>query len=262
MALLCVLCLAAPAASPATSWTLVWADEFNGPANSAPDPTKWKFDLGATGWGNHELEDYTNSLDNVFIDGLGHLAIRAIHLGKGRYTSGRLKTEGLFEVQEGKIEARIQIPSGQVWPAFWMLGNDISRVSWPGCGEIDIMEHISREPQIVHGTLHGPGYSGDRGISSRVALPGDALVIGRFHVFGVEWSGRSIEFLLDGTSYARVTRASLPPGAPWVYNHPFFLLLNLAVGGDWPKNPDETATFPQTMLVDWVRVWRRRAGGL
>ena len=229
------------------TWTQVWADEFNGPAGSGPDPAKWIFDLGATGWGNHELEDYTR--DNVFLDGHGHLVIRAIQTAPGKYTSGRIKTQGLFEVQYGKIEARIKLPRGQgIWPAFWMLGKG----AWPQSGEIDVMENIGKEANLVHGTVHGPGYSGAKGITSA-----HELSAGKFHVYGVEWSADSIDFLVDGKSYARVTHASLPAGAAWVFDKPFFLLLNVAVGGDWPGRPDSTTRFPQSMLVDWVKVWKR-----
>ncbi len=233
-------------------WTPIWTDDFNGPAGSAPDPSKWIFDQGATGWGNHELEDYTDSRDNVFQDGHGHLVIRAIRPAAGKYTSGRIKTQGRFEVQYGKIEARISLPRGQgVWPAFWMLGKDIPTVGWPRSGEIDIMENIGKEPSIVHGTVHGPGYSGAKGITAA-----HNLGRGSFHIYGVEWSADSIDFQMDGRSYAKVTRASLPSGAVWVFDKPFFLLLNLAIGGDWPGNPDSTTRFPQSMLVDWVKVWK------
>jgi beta-glucanase (GH16 family) len=235
-------------------WTQVWADEFNGPAGSGPDPSKWMFDVGANGWGNHELEDYTR--DNVFLDGHGRLVIRAIRLDSGKCTSGRIKTQGLFEVQYGKIEARIKIPHGQgMWPAFWMLGKDISTpgAGWPRSGEIDIMENVGKEPSIVHGTVHGPGYSGGKGISAAHALRGSD----KFHVYGVEWSADSIEFSVDGKAYTKVTHASLPAGAEWVFDKPFFLLLNLAVGGDWPGNPNSATRFPQSMEVDWVRVWKR-----
>jgi beta-glucanase (GH16 family) len=258
-----VFCLAAflaNAAEPGTKWTQVWGDEFNGPANSSPDPSKWIFDLGANGWGNHELEDYTNHRDNVFLDGHGHLVIRAIRSTDGKYTSGRIKTQGLFEVQYGKIEARIKIPRGQgIWPAFWMLGKDISApdVGWPKSGEIDVMENIGKEPSIVHGTVHGPGYSGAQGISAARTLPGGKRFAANFHVYGVEWSAESIDFFVDEELYAKVTRASLPSGAAWVYDKPFFLLLNLAIGGDWPGNPDATTRFPRSMLIDWVRVWKR-----
>lgn len=244
-----IFCIAAVVANAAgQKWTQVWADEFNGPAASAPDPTKWTFDLGATGWGNHELEDY--SRENVSLDGRGHLVIRSIRTASGKYTSGRIKTQGLYNVQYGRIEARIKLPRGQgMWPAFWMLGNG----DWPVSGEIDIMENVGKEPSIVHGTVHGPGYSGAGGISAAHTLNLD----GRFHVYGVEWSADSIEFFADGKPYAKVTHVSLPLGAAWVFDKPFFLLLNLAIGGDWPGSPDSATRFPQSMLVDWVRVWQR-----
>jgi beta-glucanase (GH16 family) len=241
-----------------TKWILDWSDEFNGAAGARPDPAKWVYDLGSTGWGNQELEDYTDKPENVSIDGRGHLAIRAIRSDSGTYTSGRLKTKGRFAVQYGRIEARIRIPDGGrgIWPAFWMLGDDISEVGWPRSGEIDLMENRGDEPSIIHGTVHGPGYSGDKGISAQIGLGGGARFSRRFHVFGVEWSPGLIEFFLDGVPRAKVSPAILPAGTKWVFDKPFFLLLNLAVGGDWPGKPDSTTGFPQTMLVDWVRVWR------
>jgi beta-glucanase (GH16 family) len=254
-----IFLIAAPAASASARgrWMLIWSDEFAGPAKSPPDPRKWEYDLGAEGWGNHELEEYTNKTANVFLDGRGHLAIRTVSSESGKITSGRLKTQGRFEVQYGKIEARIRIPHGQgIWPAFWALGNNIPAIGWPGCGEIDIMENIGKEPSVVHGTVHGPGYSGGKGIGAKVAIRSRGRFSDRFHVFAVEWSPESIAFFLDGTQYATVTRGALPAGARWVFDHPFFLLVNLAVGGDWPGNPDSTTQFPQTMLVDWVRVWK------
>ena len=239
------------------SWTLIWSDEFDGPANSAPDASKWRHDLGGKGWGNTELQEYVDSTDNVYLDGEGHLVIRATH-ADGKYKSGRIKTAGLFEFQYGKIEARIQVPYGQgMWPAFWMLGNDISKKGWPKCGEIDIMENIGREPSIVHAALHGQGYIGGDGVHAQVTLPRDSRLADDFHVFGIEWSADAIEFFLDGNSYARFTPMSLPRGSKWAFDHPFFLLLNVAVGGNWPGNPDGSMVFPQTMKADWVRVWKR-----
>jgi beta-glucanase (GH16 family) len=256
--LLTLLLVSATSAAPRTKWTLTWSDEFNGPKNSVPDQAKWAYDLGAGGWGNHELEEYSDKKENVFLDGRGHLAIRAVRLESGRITSGRLKTQGRFEVQYGRIEARIKIPYGQgIWPAFWMLGKTFSTAGWPRCGEIDIMENIGKEASTIHGTVHGPGYSGAEGVTAQVSLEGHSRFTGRFHVFAAEWSPDVIVFSLDGRSYARVRRDSLRVGAPWVFDQPFFLLLNLAIGGDWPGNPDSTTQFPQTMLVDWVRVWTR-----
>jgi len=242
---------------PAPHWKLVWSDEFNGAREAPPDPSKWTYDLGGGGWGNQELETYTKNVENIFQDGHGHLIIRAVKNESGGYTSARIKTQDKFTVKYGKIEARIKIPHGQgMWPAFWMLGDNISSAGWSKCGEIDVMENIGKEPSMIHGTVHGPGYSGKGGISSPYSLPGGAAISDDFHVYGVEWSADSIQFLFDDHPYATVTPASLPKGTVWVYDHPFFLLLNLAVGGAWPGNPDASTKFPQTMLVDWVRVWQ------
>ena len=240
----------------ANNWKLTWSDEFNGAAKTPPNSGKWTYDLGAGGWGNKELETYTKLPENVSQDGQGHLVITAIKTASG-YTSARLKTQGKFTVKYGKIAVRMKIPHGQgMWPAFWMLGNDIKSTGWPACGEIDVMENIGKEPSIVHGTIHGPGYSGAKGISHQYALPNGQALSDDFHVYAVEWSPAAITFFLDDKPYATVTPADLPAGTHWVYSHPFFLLLNLAVGGDWPGNPDNTTHFPQTLIVDWVRVWK------
>jgi beta-glucanase (GH16 family) len=241
-----------------SAWRVIWSDEFNGPAGAPVDPKKWTFDTGAGGWGNNELETYTNSTENVFQDGSGNLVIRALKTGANSYTSGRIKTQGKFDFQYGRAEARIKIPYGQgIWPAFWMLGNDIDRVGWPECGEIDIMENVGKEPSTIHGTVHGPGYSGSAGIGGPYALPAGKRFADDFHVYAVEWSPQSVAFFVDGAKYFEVTPARLPAGKTWAYQHPFFLILNVAVGGMWPGNPDPTTTFPQQMLVDWVRVSQR-----
>ncbi|HJZ98249.1 MAG TPA: glycoside hydrolase family 16 protein [Candidatus Solibacter sp.] len=243
---------------PTRPWRLVWSDEFDAPANAPPDPTKWTYDTGQTGWGNQELENYTRSIDNAFHDGEGHLVIQALAEPGGRYTSARLKTQGLAAFTYGRIEARIQIPFGQgIWPAFWMLGADITSVGWPRCGEIDIMENIGKEPATVHGTIHGPGYSGGNGIGAPYALPDGRAFAGDFHVYSVLWDPDAIAFEVDGRTYKRIAQADLPAGAQWAYGHPFFLLLNVAVGGTWPGYPDASTKFPQRMVVDWVRVYER-----
>uniref|UniRef100_Q023N8 Beta-xylanase n=1 Tax=Solibacter usitatus (strain Ellin6076) TaxID=234267 RepID=Q023N8_SOLUE len=240
-----------------TAWTLLWSDDFNGAAGTSPDPARWTYDLGGGGWGNAELETYTNTTDNVYHDGAGNLVIRAVKTGSG-YTSARIKTQGKFSVTYGKVEARIKIPYGQgIWPAFWMLGADIDQVGWPACGEIDIMENIGKEPATIHGTVHGPGYSGNSGIGAPFSLAAGGRFADDFHVYGIEWSPQSVAFFLDGTQYFEVTPARLPAGKNWVYQHPFFLILNVATGGTWPGNPDATTTFPQQMLVDWVHVSQR-----
>ena len=247
---------------PANAQTVlpVFSDEFTGPANTSPDPAKWVFDTGkgpgGDGWGNNELETYTNSLDNAHLDGQGHLVIRALTSSQFGYTSARLKTLGKFATTYGKIEARIQVPRGQgLWPAFWMLGTGLATAGWPACGEIDILENIGREPSVVHATLHGPGYSGLGGITAMYTLPAGRVFADDFHVFSVEWGPQSLEFFVDSVSFSKVTPASLPASGPWVFDKPFFLLLNLAVGGNWPGNPDSSTRFPQDMLVDYVHVY-------
>ena len=252
-------------ATPAKKWTLIWSDEFNGPDGSSPDPAKWKYDLGGKGWGNNELEAYTDRLDNVQQKG-GNLVITARKEGftgtdgiARNYTSARIRTAGLFDHAYGRFEARIKIPYGQgIWPAFWLLGNDIGTAGWPNCGEIDIMENIGKEPAIVHGTIHGPGYSGEKGPSSPFSLPKNEKFAADFHIYAVEWEPHQIRFYVDDHLYATRTPADLPAGSKWVYDHPFFIILNLAVGGYWPGNPDETTVFPQQMLVDYVRVYEAK----
>ena len=240
-----------------TAWKLVWADEFNGPVNSTPDPVKWAYDLGNNnGWGNRELEIYTNLPQNAHLDGRGSLVIHVESTPAG-YTSARLKTQGRFTVQYGRIESRIKIPTGQgIWPAFWMLGNDIASVGWPQCGEIDIMENIGKEPNINHASVHGPGYSGGNPITTTYKLSGESKFASDFHTFAIEWTPQEIVFSVDGTTYQSVKPARLPSGARWVFDHPFFLLLNVAVGGNFPGPPDASTRFPVEMLVDYVRVYQ------
>jgi beta-glucanase (GH16 family) len=221
-------------------------------------------ETGGNGWGKDELEYYTNRLQNGYQHD-GNLVIKVLQEkytgadGVARnYTSARLKTLGTFEQTYGRFEARIKIPRGQgIWPAFWMLGNDIDKPGWPACGEIDIMENIGKEPAIVHGTIHGPGYSGAQGIGSSYNIPGGKIAADDYHVFAVEWEPNVIRFYVDEHLYATRTPVDLPKGTKWVYDHPFFLLLNVAVGGGWPGNPDATSVFPQEMLVDYVRVYSR-----
>jgi beta-glucanase (GH16 family) len=259
-ALLTVAALHAQEAAAPKPLRMVWHDEFDLAAGAGPDRSKWTFDLGQTGWGNKELENYTSSTENAFHDGEGHLVIQAIAQPGGGYTSARLKTQGLAAFTHGRIEARMKLPFGQgIWPAFWMLGSDITTVGWPRCGEIDIMENIGKEPSIVHGTIHGPGYSGGNGIGAPYPLTGAAFAAD-FHVFAVDWEPGSISFSVDNAPYKRITPADLPPGAAWVYDHPFFLLLNLAVGGNWPGYPDASTQFPQRLTVDYVRVYSRATG--
>lgn len=261
------LCAAAQTVNPQSGdskWTLVWSDEFNGSDGSAVDPSKWVLEVGGNGWGNDELEYYTNRIQNSYQEG-GNLVIKVLqekYTGADgvtrNYTSARLKTQGKFSQAYGRFEARIKIPRGQgIWPAFWMLGDDIEKPGWPACGEIDIMENIGKEPALVHGTIHGPGYSGEHGIGSSSALPNRQPFADDFHLYVVEWEPEAIRFYVDDHLYATRTPAELPKGTKWVYDHPFFLLLNVAVGGNWPGSPDATSVYPQMMLVDYVRVYKR-----
>ncbi|HKO61976.1 MAG TPA: glycoside hydrolase family 16 protein [Pyrinomonadaceae bacterium] len=245
-------------------WRLAWSDEFNAPQGSPVDSSKWSFDIGGGGWGNNELQTYTNRLANArVLDGVLIItAIKEEHTGPDNirrgYTSARLLTRKKFTQTYGRFEARIKVPYGQgIWPAFWMLGDDIDAVGWPGCGEIDIMEHIGKEPSKVFGTLHGPGYSGANGISAWYSLPSSGKFSEDFHVFAVEWERDVIRFHVDGRLYKTRTPTDLPQGKAWVFNHPFFLILNVAVGGHWPGKPDATSVFPQEMQVDYVRVYKR-----
>jgi beta-glucanase (GH16 family) len=246
-----------------SGWTLVWSDEFDGADGSRPDPAKWKFDIGGNGSGNQEHEYYTDRPENSFIRG-GNLVIQARKenfTGPNRttreYTSARIKTQGLFEQAYGRFEARLKMPGGQgLWPAFWLLGNDIGKVGWPACGEIDIMENIGKEASSNHGSMHGPGYSGKHGLTSVYKLQRGANFVDDFHIFAIEWEPGEVRFYVDGELYGTFTPAQLPAGKKWAFDHPFFIILNVAVGGDWPGQPDSTTVFPQTMLVDYVRVYK------
>jgi beta-glucanase (GH16 family) len=245
-----------------SKWKLTWSDEFNAADGTAPDPAKWSFDLGGGGWGNEELESYTSRPVNVQQKG-GNLVITAVkedYTGKDGvarpYTSARIKTKGLFSQAYGRVEARMQLPLGKgIWPAFWMLGDDIETVGWPKAGEIDIMENIGDAGRI-YSTLHGPGYNGAHGISAKFDLPAGEVVNTGFHVYAVEWSPNNIRFYFDDKLIAERTPADLPAGTKWVFDHPFFVILNLAVGGEWPGYPDKTTSFPQRILVDYVRVYK------
>ena len=237
----------------APGWVLDWSDEFDGPTL---DHAKWVEETGGGGWGNNEMQFYTARRENVRVaDGRLIIEARKEPFENRGYTSARIKTAGLMERQYGRFEARIKLPRGQgIWPAFWMLGADIGKAGWPRSGEIDIMENIGKEPGIVHGTLHGPGYSGDKSIGKPSALDAGAYA-DDFHVYAVEWEPKEIRWYRDDVLY-HTARPDTVPG-DWVFEHPFFVLLNLAVGGYWPGYPDASTTFPQRMLVDYVRVYRR-----
>lgn len=243
---------------PPSGSRLVWSEEFVGPAGTLPDDSRWTFDVG-TGWGNAQLEYDTARPANVSLDGQGHLAITArqeSYLGSA-YTSGRINTRGRFAQARGRFEARMKLPSGRgLWPAFWLLGADYATNPWPACGEIDIMEYRGQEPGVVHGSLHGPGYSGGNARTRSFTLPGGGRFDEGFHVFAVEWRADRITWFVDDMPYQVLTPASLPAGAPWVFDRPFIVILNLAVGGNYVGPPDAGTTFPQTLLVDYVRVYQ------
>ena len=244
------------------SFRLAWSDEFDGAQGSPPDPGTWQAETGGSGWGNRELQYYTDDAGNAALDGAGNLAIvvrrvdpdlaRQRYAGR-RYTSARLISRDRMSFRYGLVQARIKIPRVHgIWPAFWMLGQDIGRSGWPGCGEIDVMEHFGTGPGTVHGTIHGPGYSGQAGISgSRIVGPS----LGRdFHLYSVAWEPGRIRWYVNDELYHTVTPADLD-GKPWVFDHDFFLLINVAVGGTASVEPASSSTFPQTMLIDYIRVY-------
>lgn len=252
------------AARPADNWVLTWSDEFDGPDGSAPDSHKWNVEKGGSGWGNDELQYYTPRPQNVRQEN-GNLVIEArkeAFVGQDgvrrNYTSARLTTQELFSQKFGRFEARIQVPSGQgVWPAFWLLGDNFSTVGWPECGEIDVMENVGKEPGIIHGSIHGPGYFGATPLTTAYTLPQGHFSDG-FHIFAVEWEPHEIRFYVDGELFATKRAQDIPKGTRWVFDHPFFIILNLAVGGHMPGSPDKSTTFPQRMRVDYVRVYSRK----
>jgi beta-glucanase (GH16 family) len=268
----CRVCRLPPPAVPVKSpadlgWTLIWSDEFNGADGTSPDASKWTYDTGGKGWGNNELECYTNLTQNAQVKG-GNLVITAMHQpayactdGTTRdYTSARLKTQGLFSQAYGRFEARIKIPKGQgMWPAFWMLGNDISSVGWPKCGEIDIMENIGKEPAMVHGSLHSSStVAKTSDATASFSLPAGQNFADDFHLYAVEWEPGTARFYIDSNLYATFAQSQWPAGGVWSFDHPFFIILNVAVGGSWPGSPDKTTVFPQQMLVDYVRVYSKQ----
>jgi beta-glucanase (GH16 family) len=259
-----------PRPAEAAIGPLVFSDEFSGPAGTAPDSAKWRHDIGGSGWGNNELQYYTNRTDNVALNGAGQLAITARRnnpagygcwYGSCQYTSGKLTTSATFTRTYGRFEARMRLPRGQgMWPAFWMLGNDIGQVGWPDSGEIDVMENVGSAPGTVLGSLHGPGYSGANPLSGSYTLPNGQAFADAFHTFTVDWEPGVVTWYVDGLRYSRKTRADAGSN-PWPYDHPFFMMLNLAVGGNWPGPPDSSTVFPQQLLIDWVRVYSYVPGG-
>ena len=236
-------------------WVMAWHDEFDGPE---VDRKNWTFDLGGGGWGNQEWEAYTDRPENVRLED-GMLVIEARKeeelVGGREYSSARIKTQGLHAWQYGRIEARMKLPYGKgIWPAFWMLGEDITTKGWPASGEIDIMEFIGKEPDQIYATVHAPRYSGGGGVGSSLTVPAESLKHD-FHVYAIEWEENEIRWYFDDRQYFKVTPEDVPHD--WIFDHPFFIILNLAVGGGWPGYPNETTVFPQFLYVDYVRVYQK-----
>ncbi len=226
---------------------LIFADEFDKPG--APDSTKWGYDLGAGGWGNAELQNYTNRTDNAIVsNGTLKIIAKAENYNGSPYTSARLLTKDKFSFKYGKIEARIKLPAGVgTWAAFWMLGNNISSVSWPASGEIDIMEHLGRELNKIYATVHHPGHSGANGDGSTMTIANAST---EFHKYAAEWTESSIKFTVDNMLFYTFSNA---PGLP--FNQNFFVILNVAMGGNF-GGPVDPAFSSAEMEVDYVRVYQ------
>lgn len=226
---------------------MVWSDEFNTPG--APDPSKWGYDLGAGGWGNVELQYYTNRPENAVVEG-GVLKIRSIreNFSGSTFTSARLKSQGKFDFKYGKVEARAKLPAGVgTWAAIWMLGSDIATVGWPACGEIDIMEHLGRELNKIYGTLHYPGHSGGNADGNTKMI---ANATTEFHIYSTEWTAATIKIFVDGELIHSVPNSNAIP-----FNHNFFIIMNLAMGGNF-GGPVDASVNGGTMEVDYIRVYQ------
>jgi beta-glucanase (GH16 family) len=242
---------------------LVWSDEFN-----SINTGTWNHETGGGGWGNNEREYYTAG-QNAFIqfDSQANSNVLVLEArrdnpanyncwyGRCEYTSSRMNTSGKRTFQYGRIEARLKLPQTQgIWPAFWMLGNDIGSVGWPACGELDIMEHVGFEPTITHGAMHGPNYSGNTPFAGTNYL--NEQVNANYHVYAIEWNSTSVRWFVDGVQFYSVTKSQVQGYGNWVFDHPMFLILNVAVGGNWPGSPNGSSVFPQRMYVDYIRVYQ------
>ncbi len=263
-----LLCWNVISGSAQTTWDLVWSDEFNGKAGSAPDSSKWRYDTGGGGWGNNEEEVYcaagsntapcSTAAPNSYLDGNGNLIIQAVNLS-GTWTSARMNTYQIEPFQYGRIEARMKLPIGAgIWPAFWLLGANFNTAVWPLCGEMDIMEWVPQYgPSKTSSTIHGPFSDGD-GVGSSFTFPnGGRVDDAGYHTYGVVWSPNEAQFYRDdpNTPYFTITNSTDIPG-DWVFNHPFFIIMNLAIGGYFPGYSNNTTPNPAVMTVDYVRVYR------
>lgn len=242
----------APADYPGLS--LKWSDEFNGPVL---DNTSWNYETGGSGWGNNELEYYTNSSKNTFIAKGGYLVLEARQetIGSNNFSSARLQTLGKREFRYGRMDIRAKLPKGKgIWPAIWMLGSNILTTQWPASGEIDIMELLGHEPNKMYGTMHWGNAGGpSTHIGGNYSLSGEDFSQ-KFHVFSILWDADKIEWYVDNQKFFTGNKTSVTGNYP--FDNTFFFILNLAVGGDWPGNPDGTTVFPQRMIVDYVRVYQ------
>jgi beta-glucanase (GH16 family) len=247
----------------ASPWKLTWSDEFDKPQGAPPDSSIWTSDAGGEGWGNHQLEYDTNG-QNAYHDGQGDLILEArkgnpagyqCWYGSCHYTSAHITTRDHFSFTYGLFEARIKIPYGQgIWTSFWLVGSNYKTVGWPACGEIDIMENVSPEPATIYGSVHGPENSN---ISTPYRLQRGTFA-DDFHIFALEWDTDHLYFFIDGDNYAILHRANLKNQQDWVYDHPFNIILNVAVGGDWPGSPNATTSFPQRLYVSYMRLYTDR----
>jgi beta-glucanase (GH16 family) len=254
--------------------TLVWSDEFSNAtsASAQPNPTVWTYDTGAGGWGNNELEDYcawgstispcAASAPSAYVGTDGYLHIVAAQPSPGVFTSARLKSQGLFSFQYGRIEFRAQVPEAQgFWPAAWLLGNNIVTANWPACGEMDVLERVNAAvtPDWNEGSIHGTGFTGGN-LGTRFNFPTGQTAAG-WHTYGMIWNKGSVAYYVDDPTqpYITYTPSSIAAlsGSVWPYDsgNANFIILNLAVGGSWPGSPDSTTPFPAQMLVDYVHIY-------
>jgi beta-glucanase (GH16 family) len=247
-------------------WSLVWSDEFDGAAGTGVNTAYWRYDTGdgcpnVCGWGNQEREYYTSAPENIALTGDGYLAIVArvatdsvaCYYGRCEYTSAKITTHDKVSVLAGRVEARIKLATGQgLWPAFWMLGENIDRAGWPTCGELDILENKGSQPTLTSSAVHGPGYSGNTPFAHVTTATAT-----EFHVYAVEWDTQSIRYYVDNTLHYTVSRGQVQQYGTWVFDQAFFIVLNQAVGGHFDGNPQSTSIFPATMLIDYVRVYRK-----
>ena len=257
------------------SGTLVWSDEFTNSTTGVaqPDPRFWNYDTGNSGFGNHELENYcvwgsnaepcSTAAPNAFVGTDGYLHIVARQMPGGAYTSARLKSQGLFSFQYGRFEMRARVPEAQgFWPAGWLMGNNIETVGWPACGEMDVLERVNaaRTPDWNEGSVHGIGFTGDVGLGKVASFSGGQTAAD-WHTYGMIWSKGTVAYYIDDPAHPYVTYTTADMkklrGAEWPFDagQSSFILLNLAIGGDWPGAPNASTSFPAEMLVDYVRVY-------